>query len=48
MICCVARDPDRLATLAGGAGFLVQELQVREPYEFEHQTQRVYMRATGA
>ena len=44
----VARPPDRFAALASGAGFLVRELRVREPYEFEHQTQRVYLRATRA
>jgi SAM-dependent methyltransferase len=44
----VARAPDRLATLAGAAGFLVRELRVREPYRFEHQSQRVYLRATRA
>ncbi len=42
----VARDPDRLAKLADGAGFRVEEVNVREPYEFEHQTPRVYLRAS--
>jgi hypothetical protein len=44
----VARDPDRLAKLAGGAGFRVEELKVREPYEFEHQTPRIYLRASAS
>jgi len=43
----VARDPDRLARLAGGAGLRVEELRIREPYEFEHQTPRVYLRASA-
>jgi SAM-dependent methyltransferase len=44
----VARDPDRLAKLASGTGFRVEGLNVREPYEFEHQTPRVYLRASAS
>jgi SAM-dependent methyltransferase len=44
----VARDSERLAKLASGAGFRVEGLKVREPYEFEHQAPRVYLRASAA
>ena len=36
---------DEMAQYAQGAGFAVVELLERAPYEFEHQTQRVYLLA---
>jgi len=42
----VGRDPDRTAELAAGSGFNVEDVRVREPYDFEHPTKRIYLLAS--
>lgn len=39
----VLRDPDRMVALAKTAGFGDVEVRTRPPYDFEHQTTRVYL-----
>jgi ubiquinone/menaquinone biosynthesis C-methylase UbiE len=38
--------PARFVRLAENAGLRIKELQVRDPYEFEHQSRRIYLVAT--
>jgi SAM-dependent methyltransferase len=39
------RDPDALAALVRSAGFTLQACEVRQPYPFEHATDRLYVAA---
>jgi hypothetical protein len=39
------RDPDGFATLVRSAGFTLQACELRQPYAFEHATDRLYVLA---
>lgn len=39
------RSPERLAADVRGAGFAIDTVEIRPPYEFEHQTERLYVSA---
>jgi hypothetical protein len=39
------RDPDAFAGLVRSAGFTLQACEVRQPYPFEHATDRIYVAA---
>jgi SAM-dependent methyltransferase len=43
----VGRDPGRMAAVAGDAGLRVDDVRVREPYDFEFQTRRIFVIASA-
>jgi SAM-dependent methyltransferase len=42
------REPDAFTALIRTAGFLVESVEVRPPYPFEHATERLYVAARAA
>ena len=42
---CTLFEPDEIVTSMEGTGFIIKELEVRKPYDFEYPTERVYISA---